>query len=105
MTDIRLKVNTDQIKKQAVIVSDEIRETERTWKMIQGKFESSQKYWVGEASKKHQRYIKKAIVEVDHLLKRMKEHPVDLLKMASIYDKAERGARSVSGKLPNSVIK
>lgn len=105
MTDIRLKVNTEQIKKQATLVSDEIRETERMWRMIQRKFESSQKYWVGEASKKHQQYIKKATVEVDHLLKRMKEHPVELLKVAGVYDKAEKSARSMSGKLPNDVIK
>ena len=52
----------------------------------------------------HQSYLKEVKSDVVTILKRLKEHPTDLLSMANLYDEAEEKANELSRVLPTDII-
>lgn len=104
MAAIHLKVDTNQMKAKANQVSNEVKQIETQWRNLQNVVKASKGYWQGDASNEHQKYLKEVSDDVEKIIRRMKEHPVDLMKMAGIYVAAENDAKSLSGKLPDNVI-
>ena len=104
MATIHLKVDTSVMKAKAAQVSGEVQKIEKEWKSLQNTVKKSKSYWQGDASNEHQKYLEEVADDVEKIIRRMKEHPKDLLKMAGIYEGAESGAEALSGKLPDNVI-
>ena len=48
--------------------------------------------------------LKENKADVTEILKRLKEHPTDLQKMAGVYVKAEKTATKLANALPKDVI-
>lgn len=101
---IQLYVKTPALKSKAGEVSKEIAEVEKQWKKLQQTVKASKGYWEGNASNEHQKYLKEVTDDVNKIIKRMKEHPKELLQMAGIYDEAEASADRMAGTLPKDVI-
>ena len=94
---IQLKVSTDVMVGKAGEISEQIATIERNWNKIKI-------YWQGEASDVHQNNFKQLEEAGDKVLKRLREHPDDLLKMADIYTRTERAIQSKASSLPQDVI-
>lgn len=101
---IQLKVAPNTLKSKANEITTEITAVERQWTQLQETVTRSKSYWEGDASNVHQKYITTIKSDVATLIKRLKEHPKDLLKMAQLYDEVEEKAKQLSSALPKDVI-
>lgn len=99
-----LKVSLDQMKSKSTEVTGQIKEIESNWKELKRVVNGSKSYWQGEASDLHRKYLKESETEVNQIIKRLKEHPSDLLKMLGIYQSAEKQAQQLANSLPEDVI-
>ena len=104
MTGINLKVSPDILKAKAQEIRNEISRFEADWNQLLQIVQNTKGYWAGDASTAHQNQIKNYQDEFERIIKRLKEHPDDLLKMANIYEKSEQTAEKISQILPNDVI-
>ena len=102
---IQLKVSPQALKAKSSEISSDISKLQRQWSRIGEVISSTKSYWEGEGSDTHQRYYRNVSDDVTKLLRRLKEHPTDLMKMAGVYDAAEQKASERAGKLPADVIR
>lgn len=61
-------------------------------------------YWMGEAGDMHRRLYREQRDHVDEMLKRLKEHPEDLLTIARNYVQVEQTAETIANGLSGDVI-
>lgn len=101
---ITLKVTPNVLKTQSGVVSSEVNSLERTWREMESVFKKTKGYWEGEASTQHMEYYDDVKDDVETIIRRLKEHPVDLLKMAGIYEESESAAQQIASTLPEDVI-
>ena len=104
MEDIILKVSLDKMKSKASELTGQINKIETNWKNLANVVRKSKSYWQGDASDLHRKYLEECEEEVQEILKRLKEHPSDLLTMMGIYDEAEKKADQLANSLPDDVI-
>lgn len=104
MAGFRLKVTPDVLKTQSQTIQNEIRNIEKQWSNIETLIKRSKGYWEGDASQQHIKYYEEVKDSVLEAIKRLKEHPNDLLKMAGIYDSAEKKSAGLTNYLPDEVI-
>lgn len=102
---IQLKVSPEVLKSQASEITKEINTIERQWSNLKSTVQRSKSYWEGDASQTHQKFITQINNDVEKVLRRLKEHPKDLLQMAKLYNEAEEKAKQLAGKLPEDIIK
>ena len=101
---ITLKVNPQNLKTAAQTLSSDIASVEKRWNRIGEVIRASKGYWEGDGSNTHQKYYQEASKDVEKILKRLKEHPVDLQKMAGVYDQTESKLSAAASSLPADVI-
>lgn len=101
---IVLKVKPEVLKSKADSISSSIGTIEKELNEIGRTILGTKKYWEGDASDMHQKYYKKIEEDIPTVIKRLKEHPKDLLSMAEIYDAAESSNQQLANKLPENVI-
>lgn len=101
---IRLKVSTDTMVSKANEITGQINTVERNWIKMKNLVKNTKIYWQGEASEAHQKSFQQIEESGDKLLRRLREHPGDLLKMADIYIETEKAAQSRASALPQNII-
>lgn len=101
---IVLKVPPDELIRQAQQVQTELNQLEREWTNIGNVVMRSKSYWSGKASQKHQKYYQSIKGETMVMIRRLKEHPKELLQMANLYDKTEKMIEEQSRGLPDEII-
>jgi WXG100 family type VII secretion target len=101
---INLKVSTDDLVQKAQEIEEEISKFESYWNQLLQIVQNSKGYWVGDASNYHQKQIKNYQEDVNRIIKRLKEHPEDLLKMADVYEKSEEMVVKIAQSLPGDAI-
>lgn len=104
MAGIVLKVNPDSLKAKAQEIEGQINRMESYWRQMSQLIQNSKGYWVGDASESHQKYKREVEEDVQKVIKRMREHPEDLLKMADLYEKTESNVVGLTQTLPDDVI-
>lgn len=104
MAGFILKVSTAELKQKSNEITGQINKIESCWKQIDEIISKSKSYWVGEASDDHQKYRKEVSEDARKVIKRLREHPEDLLKMAGVYEEAEQKAVALAQALPDDVI-
>lgn len=104
MANIVVKVSTDELKAKAQDVQNQVDAFEKQWETLSEIVRKTKGYWVGEASNAHQKQLNEYKDDVHKIIKRLREHPVDLLKMANVYDEAEKKAVAVAMALPEDAI-
>lgn len=104
MADIQLKASPDDMRAKAQEITDQVSRMENCWNRICSLIENSKAYWQGDASEYHRKHLKDHEGDVAAMLKRLKEHPEDLQKMAGIYVEAEEKASQIAFALPDDVI-
>lgn len=86
---IQLKVDADVLKTAASEIKTQVSDLRKQWQRLTSLIQKSDSYWEGEASCIHQQYIRDLDPDMETMLKRIWEHPDDLLKMANIYIETE----------------
>lgn len=99
-----VKVNTTVLKNKAQAVSRSIQAMERQFDQLERRISATSYYWVGEAGDQHRKLYAEQKRNVEEMIKRLKEHPTDLLTMAQIYDSAEAAVKSMAAGLPGDII-
>lgn len=100
----RIKVTPEKLDSQAVIVEQYIEKIQSDFDKIRNKVESTKSYWLGEASSKHQEFFSENEKDISTLLKRLKEHPKDLRKMAGVFRETEEKNMELANALPDDII-
>lgn len=104
MAEAIIKVDTDTMVKKAGEIQNQIREIQRNWDTIIRTISDSKSYWEGSASEKHSNMLEKEKTEVEEVIKRLSEHPTDLLQMAEIYVSGEEANEDMANELPIDII-
>lgn len=101
---ISIKVTPDILQNKATEISNEIGEIERAFSGMESIVNSAKGHWTGDASEMHERYFREIQPDMQEVIKRLKEHPTELLKMAGLYEKGEKATTTISAVLPDDVI-
>lgn len=104
MADIQLKVNTGDLANKAAEISDLVSKIENAYDLLKRTAEASTGYWEGDAANAFRRYAKGLDNDMRSVLRRLGEHPADLVKMAGIYEKNEAKIIEQADTLPIDVI-
>lgn len=102
--DIRLRVTPEVLKTKAGEVESDIKSLETEFNTIQDIVSRTSGYWIGEAGETARAEFEGQKGDIDTILKRFKEHPVDLMTMAGVYDEAEQSALTENQALETDII-
>ena len=99
-----LKVEPSNLKDKATSVQKSIQEVKTLFAQIENVVNSTKSIWVGEAGDMHRKTYEASKDKINEMIRRLEEHPVDLMKMAGVYDTAENEAKAVSQAQRGDVI-
>lgn len=99
MADFTFRVKPEELENKSHDFSDVICSIRGHFDQIEEVSRKTCGYWRGEAGDKDRAGYHSYQDDIAFILKRLEEHPVDLLKMAGIYRKAEQNVLSKSEKL------
>lgn len=102
--EMQLKVTPDVLKSKAQEITGQINHLSNDWKAMCNVILKTKSYWEGEASDYHRKAFDENKSDVDQILRRLKEHPKDLLVMAGVYTQAEAEAAKLAASLPDEII-
>lgn len=101
---ITLKVSPDELKIKAEEIKGQIKNFESDWQQADRILQNSKRYWTGDAGNAHQKQFSQYKQDVERIIKRLYEHPTDLLQMAQIYEEGEQEAVETAQLLSGDVI-
>lgn len=99
-----IKVSTEELLGGAEQVQNTIINMEKRFAIIEDAVHRSEGYWRGEAAELHLELYEKLKPEIDEIMKRLKEHVIDLRTMAQVYTEGEREVKQVIHDLPSDII-
>ena len=102
--DITLRVTPEALKTKANEVEGQIKALETEFNTIQDLVSRTSGYWIGEAGERARAEFESQREDIDTILKRFKEHPIDLMKMAGVYDEAVQAALAQNQTLETDII-
>lgn len=104
MAGVTLKVSPKELKAKAAEIQSQIKSFEKNWEQLSRIIKNTKGYWMGEAGEAHQQQFERYAEDVERIVKRLGEHPEDLLKMADIYEDSEKQAIRKAQQLSGDVI-
>lgn len=101
---IILKVAPEELVRMAGDIEKQIADVEKQFMAIETEISRTKGYWEGDASDAHKAQYDALKDDLNQAVKRMKEHPVNLLRMAELYTETEDSAEETAQSLPEDVI-
>lgn len=99
------EVDTARLVSAAGTLKEKIQKAETCWNNVMTIVKNSNRYWIGQAGDEHRSAFLDQQDDIDQILVRLKEHPDDLLKIAGVYEEAEKAADTiVSEPLTNLIV-
>ena len=102
--DVYIKVNSVVLNSKAQAVSKSITNMMQCFEQLETIIKRTSYYWIGEAGDLHRKMYQEQKPQIDEMMKRLKEHPTDLLTIAQTYEIAESEVQSIAFELPGDVI-
>lgn len=102
--DVRIKVSTDALINKADVVSQNIIRMENCFAEMESIINRTAGYWIGEAGNMHRQIYREEIPTIEEMIKRLKEHPRDLIAIAQNYMVSEQNVREITNALAGNVI-
>ncbi|MBQ0028684.1 MAG: hypothetical protein KBS96_08805 [Lachnospiraceae bacterium] len=102
--DVQLKVRTEVLREKSANVKTEIAKMNQYLDELETRLEGTKGYWIGEAGDLHRKLYKEQKDNVAFMMKRLAEHPEDLILIADRYDNIERENTSIGLGLPGDAI-
>lgn len=88
-TGVEIKVQPEVLDTKASEVTSAVTDMENILESVLGTVKNTKSYWVGQAGDLHRAAFQEQKGAMELLLKRLKEHPVDLQKIAKTYRDTE----------------
>ena len=104
MADFTFRVTPEELEKKASEFTTTIQSISRRFNQIEEIAGKTRSYWQGDAGEKDRSGYSSYKDDIEFIVKRMQEHPTDLLKMAGIYKQAERTAQEKNSRLKTDQI-
>lgn len=101
---IQLKVTPEVLRNMADDIEKELGDIENQFREIDSEISRTRSYWEGDASDQHKKQYDSLKSEIDESVKNLKNHPVNLLKMAGLYEETEDSAKQKAQELSADVI-
>ena len=101
---VEIKVQPDVLNAKASDMSTSISQMEQLFDTVQTTVARTKYYWIGEAGELHRKMFEEQKDDVETLLKRLKEHPVDLQKIAKTYIDTEQRQTEASSQMSSNLI-
>lgn len=102
--DVQIKVDSTVLKTKADAVSAGIRQMEECFEQLETIINRTSYYWIGEAGDLHRKLYKDRKQQIEEMMKRLKEHPKDLVTIAQTYETVEAEVQSIAAELPGDII-
>lgn len=101
---VQIKVNSAVLSGKAQAVSKQIKNMENCFEQLDTIVNRTGYYWMGEAGDRQRALYREQRPQIEEMMRRLKEHPADLLAIAQNYEMAESSIQSMAAELPNDVI-
>lgn len=102
--DIFIKVKPEVLVEKAHEVSASIRKMANCFDDLERIINRTSYYWIGEAGDMHRKLYQVQRENVDEMMRRLKEHPEDLLTISQNYVQTERAVEAIANELSGDVI-
>ena len=104
MSSFIIKVKTEELLSKADTVKTKVDNMQTVIDDTERLLSGTASYWIGDAGDKKRRDFMSRKKDADEVIKRLREYPEDLLKMAGIYDAAEKENIEKPAGLPTDFI-
>lgn len=104
MEGFELLVTPEVLESKSAEVEKKVNNVKEKFAKMNDMIDATKEYWVGEGGDKHRETYGKFRNDIDDIIKRLSEHPAELLTMAGIYRQSEQTNVSSSNSLDNNVI-
>lgn len=101
--NVEIKVNDQSLLSAAETLKRKISEMRSSYDKVLEIIQKTGGYWVGLAGDEHRNAFLEQQDDIDQIVKRLSEHPDDLLKIANLYEEAETKTAEISAS-PNSAL-
>lgn len=101
---VQLLVTPEVMNAKAGDVEKCVSNMRRRFDAMKTLVDKSKGYWVGEAGDMHRQNYEEQKENIETVLKRIAEHPVDLRNIAQTYTSTELKAESIIQELPGDVL-
>ena len=102
--EVYIKVDTAVLVSTADAASKSIRNMKECFEQLETIISRTSHYWIGEAGDLHRKIYQGQKPQIEEMMKRLEEHPADLLTIAGVYVPTEITAESIAESLPNNPI-
>ncbi len=102
--NVSIKVTPEVLVSKADEVSIKIEKIASSFSELEKIMTGTESYWQGEAGEIHRKLYKDQKKNMDEIIRRLKEHPIDLRSIAQKYKIVETEAVSLAASLPGDVI-
>lgn len=103
-TKVSLKVTPEILTSKSTEVANKVRSMTQHFQDLKEITEKTKGYWQGEAGDKHRKLYADLVPDIEEILKRLGEHPVDLVTIAQKYTDVELKIQQDIAALPSDVI-
>ena len=104
MASFKLRVTPETLEQKADEFSGVVREIKTHFERLESIASKTRGYWQGEAGTRGRESYASYQEDITFIIRRLNEHPADLLEMAGIYRAAEEAAKTVSAQLKTDLI-
>ncbi|MDO4329651.1 MAG: WXG100 family type VII secretion target [Lachnospiraceae bacterium] len=101
---VEIRVQPDILNAKAEEVSGAIAQMEQLFESVQATAARTKYYWIGEAGELHRKMFEDQKDDIVQLLQRLKEHPVDLQKIAKTYTETEQQLTEAASLMSSNLI-
>ncbi len=102
--DVHIKVSTDVLNAKAQTVSKSISNMANCFEEMERIVNRTGYYWIGEAGEMHRKLYQEQKNNIEEMLKRLREHPKDLMVISQNYQVADAQAVEIASILTGDVI-
>lgn len=101
---IVLKVTPEVLTRMADDIEKQISDIQNQFDSVDTEINKTRSYWEGDASDTHKAQYDSLKDEISEAVTRLKSQPVNLLKMAGLYEETESSAEEAAQSLSADVI-
>lgn len=101
---VSVKVRPEVLVEKSQEVSASIRKLASCFDDLERIINRTSYYWIGEAGDMHRRIYQEQRDSVDEMMRRLKEHPEDLLTISRNYVQTEQAVEAIANQLSGDVI-
>lgn len=104
MADFALRVTPEVLRQKAGEFTDVIKDIQQRFRRVEEIAAKTKGYWLGEAGTRDRESYASYQEDIQYIIRRLEEHPRDLLAMAGIYSEAEQAVAETNARLQTNLI-